>query len=132
LKYQLKPGEHQVHRYQVKETDIAAFESGVVHRVCSTFALAREMEWSSRMFVLIIKDEQEEGIGTELHIKHLGPAFINEYLQIVATIQDHSGNNLICDIQVTCADRLIATGRTGQKIIPKTRLAQLLSPASNG
>jgi fluoroacetyl-CoA thioesterase len=132
LKYQLRKGEQQIHHYQVKEIDIAAFESGVVHRVCSTFALAREMEWSSRMLVLIIKEEQEEGIGTELHIKHLGPAFINEKLQIVATVLEHSGSNLLCSIEVTCAGRLIASGSTGQKIIPKTRLAQLLTPASNG
>ena len=49
-------------------SDLAEFESGEVHKVYGTFALGRDAEWSSRLFVLEMKEEDEEGIGTFLNI----------------------------------------------------------------
>src|SRR5690606_11387355 len=103
------PGHVLQHRKIVTEADIAEFEQGVVHRVCSTFALAREMEWASRLFVLQMKDDDEEGIGTMLHIDHVGPAFIGEELEISAEYRELKGNSLTCAIVVKAAGRLVAT-----------------------
>ena len=51
-------------------SDLAEFESGSVHKVYGTFALGRDAEWSSRLFVLEMKEDDEEGIGTFLNITH--------------------------------------------------------------
>ena len=50
------------------------FSGKVVHPVCATFALARDIEWTTRQFVLQMRDDDEEGIGTMLTIDHRSPA----------------------------------------------------------
>lgn len=117
-----EPGATKIHRVQITKSDIAAFNNGVVHEVCSTFALAREVEWSSRLFVLDMKEEDEEGIGTMLEIRHLGPAFVGEEVEIKAVVEQFEKNELICSYEARVKDRLVAKGRTGQKILKKERL----------
>lgn len=56
----VKLGAVRVHKYTVKATDAASFDAGEVHQVMSTFSLGREMEWSSRLFALEMKEADEE------------------------------------------------------------------------
>ncbi len=127
MKNIFKPGDQKVYTKTVNEADQATFHSEVLHAVCSTFALARDFEWSSRLFFIEMKEEDEEGVGTFLSIDHKSPAFVGEEIKIVATVEKMEGNELICSIEVTCADRLIATGKTGQKMLKKDRLKQLFT-----
>jgi fluoroacetyl-CoA thioesterase len=71
-----KPGDKKRLAYRVKREDVAAFQGEVVHPVCSTFTLAREVEWATRQFVLEMREPHEEGIGTQLVIDHKSPAFV--------------------------------------------------------
>ena len=119
-------GDEKSHLYTVKYQDIAEFQKGVVHEVCATFTLAREIEWSSRLFAIDMKDNDEEGVGTMLEIKHISPAFIDDELSIVAKVDSIVKNELICSIVVKVGDRLIATGRTGQKIVKKSKMENLM------
>lgn len=127
MKRLFKPGDTKVHTYEVKQADFAGFQSGVVHPVCSTFTLGREVEWSSRLFVLEMTEADEEGIGTLLEIAHLGPAFEGEVMIIKATFDSLLGNELICSIEVSVGDRPVAIGRTGQKILKKDRINQIFT-----
>ncbi|MGW8124021.1 thioesterase family protein [Roseivirga echinicomitans] len=120
-------GSVRVHRYKVKATDSASFEAGEVHQVMSTFALAREMEWASRLFALELKEEGEEGIGTMLEIAHVSPALFNTELSFEAKLVSIQKNELICEIRVSDENRLVATGRTGQKILKKDKLNQIFT-----
>lgn len=120
------------HRYTVAEADLARFGPNVVHPVCSTFTLGREMEWCSRQFVLEMIDSDEEGVGTSLAIKHLGPAVVGEELSLTATLVSVVSHEIICKIEVSVKNRLIATGETGQKILKKAKIASLLDGLSNG
>ncbi|MBC3538088.1 thioesterase family protein [Rufibacter sediminis] len=115
----------------VTEADFARFEAGLVHPVCSTFALAQAMEWASRLFVLEMKDPDEEGIGTMLHIDHHAPAFAGETLEIEATYNTLHQNELRCTISVKAGERLVATGQTGQKILKKEKIHRLLKNSRN-
>ncbi|MFN3841262.1 MAG: thioesterase family protein, partial [Cyclobacteriaceae bacterium] len=94
----------------------------VVHPVCSTFTLAREIEWTTRQFVLEMRDEDEEGVGTFLSIDHRGPAFVGDEVVIKAWIDSLNGNELICGYEASVGSRLIAIGKTGQKILSKKKL----------
>ena len=78
MKQVFKPGDIKEYRSVVRAEDVAAFQGVVVHAVCSTFALARDIEWTTRQFVLDMLADDEEGIGTYLEIEHLGPAFVGE------------------------------------------------------
>ncbi|RYD70759.1 MAG: hypothetical protein EOP53_24825 [Sphingobacteriales bacterium] len=125
MKLIFSAGDTKIYRKKVEFTDIAVFGSGIVHEVCSTFVLAKEIEWASRLFVLEMKEADEEGIGTMLHIDHLSPAFPGEELIITAKYQKLDGNYLTCGIKAEANGRLVATGQTGQKIVKKAKLAAL-------
>tara|TARA_R110001592_G_scaffold22214_2_gene88653 strand:+ start:517 stop:912 length:396 start_codon:yes stop_codon:yes gene_type:complete len=120
-------GTGKVHQYTVRATDAASFDAGEVHQVMSTFAIAREMEWSSRLFALEMREADEEGIGTMLEIKHISPALFNTELNFEAKLVSIEKNELICEIRVLAGERLIATGRTGQKILKKDKLNQIFT-----
>ena len=71
-----KPGDKKQYSVIVSEKDIAEFETGVVHRFYSTFALSRDAEWTCRQFVLEMKGADEEGIGTFIYVNHHAPALV--------------------------------------------------------
>ena len=121
------PGDAKVYRRKVTTADQAIFHGELLHPVCSTFALARDFEWSSRLFFLEMKETDEEGVGTFLHIDHKGPAFVGEEIVFTATVEDSTGREFVCSIEARVNDRLIASGRTGQKMLTKTKLATIFS-----
>jgi fluoroacetyl-CoA thioesterase len=127
MKEVYKVGDALKTEYLVTPVDVATFKGEIVHNVCSTFVLAREIEWSSRQFVLAIKDEDEEGIGTQLTIDHKSPAFIGELIEIEAIILKLEGNELICSYKAKVGGRIIATGKTGQKVLKKTAINEIFS-----
>jgi predicted thioesterase len=69
----------------VSHADTANLDSGQVHPVYATFALGRDAEWCCRLFVLEMKEEDEEGIGTFLSIEHRSPALENSQVVFTAT-----------------------------------------------
>ena len=117
-----KVGDKKTFERIVRTEDTATFESGNVHPVYATFALTRDAEWSSRLFVVEIKEADEEGIGTFVNVKHLSPAFVNDVVLFEATIDELKGNEINCSITASVNSRTIAEGRTGQKILKKEKL----------
>jgi len=128
MKNNFKPGDQQSYVYTIKDSDAASFHGETVHKVCSTFSLAREIEWCSRLFVLEMKEENEEGVGTHLQVDHHAPAFLGEQITLTATVKTLVKNELICTYEVKAGDRLIASGETGQKIINSEKLKRLFDP----
>jgi fluoroacetyl-CoA thioesterase len=106
----------------VEATDAATFDAGNVHPVYATFALGRDAEWACRLFVLEMKEEDEEGIGTFLKIEHASPALVGSTVVFEATLQSAIGNSVICSFTAKVGDRLVAFGETGQKILRKDKL----------
>ena len=122
-----KKGDQKRTRYVVKDVDVAAFRGNVVHAVCSTFTLVREIEWSTRQFVLEMRDDDEEGIGTMVTIDHRGPAFVGEEIIFTASIDAINGHELICSYEAKVQDRIIAVGKTGQKILKREKINKIFS-----
>ncbi|MEQ8363808.1 MAG: hotdog domain-containing protein [Cyclobacteriaceae bacterium] len=120
-------GDIRVYKKRVEEADVAAFHGKVLHAVYSTFAMARDMEWSSRLFFIEMKEDDEEGVGTHLSIDHHSPAFVGEELVFSAKVISLTGNELICSIEAKVGDRLIAIGKTGQKMLKRDKLDRLFT-----
>ena len=118
-------GDKKVYKKKVVALDIAKFDSGTVHQVCSTFSLAKAVEWSSRLFVLDMKEYDEEGIGTMLTINHKSPALIGEEIEITAFVEKIDRNELICSYVAKVGDRVVADGKTGQKVLKKDKIERL-------
>ena len=120
-------GDKKVFSIVVTHNDVAAFESGIVHEVYSTFCLARDAEWSTRLFVLDMKESDEEGIGTFIEIYHRSPAAVESQVDFTATLLEVNGHEVICSFTATCGERIIAEGRTGQKILKKEKVNRLMA-----
>jgi predicted thioesterase len=127
MKNPFRIGDQKTYRKKVAEEDRAAFHGGVVHNVCSTFALARDFEWSSRLFFLEMKEHDEEGVGTHVWVDHKSPAFIGEEIIFTATIEEIKGTQLNCAVEARVGERLIASGKTGQRMLKKERLKEWFS-----
>lgn len=114
------------------ENDLAEFETGIVHPFYGTFALGRDVEWACRQFVLNMKEGDEEGIGTFLHINHRSPALLGETVTITATACRLEGNNVDCEFTVAVNERLVADGKQGQKILKKEKVQRLIDGIKSG
>ena len=125
MKTVFKPGDKKQFRKVILASDEAAFHNETVHHVYATFSLARDAEWTTRQFVLEMKDDDEEGVGTFLSVEHKNPAFTGEEIIFTAWVDHIERNELICFYEAKVGDRLIALGRTGQKILKKEKLAEL-------
>jgi predicted thioesterase len=104
----------------------AAFDSGEVHPLYSTFALGRDAEWACRLFVLDMKEDFEEGIGTFLSVHHLAPAPVNAEILFIATLEYVKGNTVHCSWEALHGQRKIAKGEQTQKILPKETLENII------
>lgn len=122
-----KTGSTKTFSKTVSSADTATFDSGTVHPVYATFSIARDAEWACRLFVLEMKEADEEGIGTFVHVNHHAPALINETVVFTATIKSINGNEIICSFAAHVGTRLIASGRQGQKILKKEKIERLFN-----
>ncbi len=125
MKQIFTPGSERSFTKTVTRDDIAAFESGTVHEVYATFAIARDAEWAGRLFVLEMKDDDEEGIGTSVLVDHHAPALVGETVVFEAVVDEMYRNVIGCTFTAYVGHRLIASGRTGQKILKKDKLDKL-------
>lgn len=127
MKNIFNPGDQKQLSYLVKHADVAAFRGEVVHPVCSTFTLAREVEWATRQFVLDMREDHEEGIGTHVHIDHKSPAFVGEEIIITSAIDKIENHEIICTFEAAVNGRIIATGKTGQKILSREKIRKIFT-----
>jgi fluoroacetyl-CoA thioesterase len=127
MKLIFKAGDIKEYRSVVKPDDVAAFQGEIIHEVCSTFALAREVEWTTRQFVLDMKEHGEEGIGTFLQIRHEGPAFVGEEIIFKGVFEGVAGSELTCSFEARVGNRVVARGKTGQKILTLQKIRSIFS-----
>ncbi|UYQ91637.1 hypothetical protein MKQ68_16230 [Chitinophaga horti] len=127
MKAIFQPGDTKHFTRHVREEDCAAFDSGAVHPVYATFALARDAEWCCRLFVLEMKEEEEEGIGTSLTVTHHAPALKGAVVEFTAMVKALYQHEIICTYEAYSNGRLIASGEQGQKVLKKEKLERLFS-----
>lgn len=130
MKKNFEIGAKKIFTKIVQANETAIFESGEVHPFYATFALGKDAEWVCRLFVLEMKESHEEGIGTFLNITHASPALVNHEVVFEAILEQINGNEVICCFTAKVGDRLVASGKTGQKILKKEKLERLLEKIS--
>jgi predicted thioesterase len=127
MKKLFKIGDEKFYSKVITSTDFAAFHGEVVHAVCGTFSMARDMEWTTRQFVLDMREHDEEGVGTFVHVNHEAPVFEGEKINYKGVIEQLNGFEVICSIEAYVDQRLVATGKTGQKILKRETIKKLFS-----
>jgi predicted thioesterase len=119
MKVPFGPGSQRRYVTQVLPEKVAQFQGEVVHPYYSTFALAQDVEWACRQFVLEMKEPDEEGIGTYLSIHHVASVPLGAQVEIVATLLWVQGRTVHCGYEVYWEGRRVAYGEQTQKIIEK-------------
>src|SRR5688572_25038535 len=99
MKQLFSVGDKKTYRRKVSADDFASFHGEIVHPVMATFSMARDIEWTTRQFVLDMRDDDEEGIGTFIRIDHKSPAFSGDEVEYTGAIQQLTGNELICSVE---------------------------------
>lgn len=131
MKLIYKVGDQKTHQITVGEKDTASFDSGMVHPFYSTFSLGRDAEWCCRLFVLDMKEDDEEGIGTFLNIEHVGAALLGSKVEFTATVFKIEGHEIVCTFEARVGERIVARGSQGQKILKKEKLERLFQHLSS-
>ena len=107
-----------------------AFDGVVVHRVYSTWSMAHHMELAARMVLAPHLEAHEEGIGSHLSIDHVSPAPLGHRVRVTARAIELGLTTLVCECIAYDGERVVGRGRHVQRILPKTKLAQLIQRAS--
>jgi predicted thioesterase len=138
MKNPFKIGEIKTFTKKVSKNDLAAFTDtshkaggGNVHPFYSTFALVRDAEWVCRLFVLDMKEEDEEGIGTHIELEHLSPALEGDGIVFTATLLEVKNNKVLCRFEAKCNERLIAKGTQTQKILKREKVDRIFAGLKN-
>jgi len=132
VKNLFKKGDKKHFQRVVRQEDSASFDTGQVHPVYSTFALARDAEWTCRLFVLEMKEADEEGIGTSIMVEHHAPALVGELVNFEAVVEAVCENEIICAYKARSGGRLIASGRQAQKILKKEKVERIFEKLKHG
>jgi predicted thioesterase len=107
-----------------------AFDGVVVHRVYSTWSMAHHMELAARKVLAPHLEDHEEGIGSHLSIDHVSPAPLGHIVRVTAKAIELGPTTLVCECIAYDGERVVGRGKQIQRILPKTKLAQLLQRAS--
>lgn len=103
-----------------------AFDGVVVHRVCSTWTLAHQMEIAARKVLVDFLEPHEEGIGSHVSVEHHAPVRVGKTVRVVAELTQVAHHRVICEVSAWDGDRLLAKGRQVQVVLPKAKLAEIL------
>jgi predicted thioesterase len=103
-----------------------AFDEQIVHEVCSTWEIVHYMEVAGRKMLTPFLEPDEEGVGSHASCDHAGPALVGTQVRVVAKAVVANERELVCDCSAYRGDRLIATGKTVQKIFPREVLERIL------
>jgi predicted thioesterase len=130
MKASLKVGNTAEVSITVTEDMCPAFDGIVVHRVYSTWSMAHHMELAARMVLAPHLEDHEEGIGSHLSIDHVSPAPLAHAVRVTARAVEFGPTTLVCECIAYDGERVVGRGKQIQRILPKTKLAQLLQRAS--
>lgn len=111
----------------VTEDMFASFEGNVVHPAYSTVAMVYHMEWVSRKIILPFLEEDEEGMGGAVQLKHIAPSPLHSKVTLTATLTAYENQQVITDVEAHNEHGLIGKGQVKQVILPKKLIRERLS-----
>jgi fluoroacetyl-CoA thioesterase len=125
MKPGMKVGETAVVQAVVTPDMFAQFEGKVVHPAYSTVSMVYHMEWASRKIILPYLEEDEEGIGAAVSVKHIAPTTEGSTVTVTATLTEFRDNIVMTKVEAKNEAQLIGVGEVKQVILSKEKIKQL-------
>ncbi|MBM7554293.1 thioesterase family protein [Thalassobacillus pellis] len=126
MKEGMEKGQTQTMTIEVTSEMFAQFGGDVVHRTFSTVSMVYYMEWVSRKIILPYLENNEEGMGGAVTVKHVNPAPEGAHITITATLTEKKRNVVITKVEAVMEELLIGTGEVKQVILPKAKIKEML------
>lgn len=105
----------------------AQFDGEVVHPAYSTVAMVYHMEWASRKIILPYLEDEEEGMGAAVSLKHIAPTTEGSTVTVTATVTALSNNVVVTKVEAWNEETVIGIGEVKQVILPKKEIEQKIS-----
>jgi fluoroacetyl-CoA thioesterase len=128
MKPGMKVGETAVVQAVVTPDMFAQFEGKVVHPAYSTVSMVYHMEWASRKIILPYLEEDEEGIGAAVSVKHIAPTTEGSTVTVTATLTEFRDNVVMTKVEAKNEAQLIGVGEVKQVILSKEKIKQMFQP----
>lgn len=123
-------GREETIEITVTEEMFASFEGQVVHPVYSTVAMTYHMEWVSRKIILPFLEDDEEGMGASVLLKHLSASPLGTTVRLTATLVEYRENKVVTKVTASNHLGVIGKGEVVQIILPKVKIMEKLKEAS--
>ncbi len=107
----------------------ASFEGEVVHPAYSTVSMVYHMEWASRQIILPYLEEDEEGIGGAVTVKHVAPTGDGSVIKVIATLTEFNETVVKTKVEAFNEKGLIGVGEVKQAILKKKDIQKKLESA---
>nr|WP_273852465.1 thioesterase [Pseudalkalibacillus spartinae] len=129
MKQGISIGQNTVIHVEVTPDMYAQFNGEIIHQAYSTVSMVYHMEWAARQLIIPYLEDDEEGIGGGVEVKHMGPACNGQSIEIQAVIISLTHKSVISRVDVKRGKELIGTGKVIQFILPKNVIAMKLENA---
>ncbi|WP_316571265.1 thioesterase, FlK family [Neobacillus sp. YIM B06451] len=126
MKPGMRIGQEETIQFTVTKEMFAEFGGKVVHPAYSTAWMVYHMEWASRKIILPFLEDNEEGMGAEVTIKHIAPGLEGDAITVTASLSAMEGNAVVTEVKAYGPDGLIGIGDVKQKILPKMKISSIL------
>ncbi|WAA11843.1 thioesterase family protein [Fervidibacillus halotolerans] len=130
MKPGLAIGRSETISFHVTEEMYAQFEGKIVHPAYSTVSMVYHMEWVSRKIILPFLENDEEGMGASVKVKHIAPATLGTSITATAVVTKLDNRLVVTEVELSNGKEIIGKGEVVQVILPKGEIQKKLAKSN--